>query len=202
MFLGGKEELETHIADAEIVVTYGNDINDRHIGRAIRLKWLMVLSAGVDELPLLSIERKNILLTNVSGIHKTPMAEYVFSMLLQVYRQAKQLYENESNHRWDQRVNMVELSGKTMLILGTGAIGQEVARLAKAFQLQTIGISRSGQALENFDAIYLTDELYRLLPYADIVVSVLPSTKETKRLFTIKHFQQLPEQAVFLNRSW
>ncbi|GAB3042451.1 D-2-hydroxyacid dehydrogenase [Virgibacillus ainsalahensis] len=199
IFSEDKDEVSQHIKKAEILVTYGGDLDHEFIEQASNLKWIMVLSAGIDQLPSEIIRRKGILVTNARGIHKIQMAEYVISMLLQVYRQAKVLAQTEKNHDWDQSVKMQELTGRTMLVAGSGAIGQEVARLAKAFRIKTIGISRSGRTVENFDENHTTADLEKLLPDVDIVVSILPSTEETRGLFTFRHFQLLPNHAVFLN---
>ena len=63
------------------------------------------------------------------------MAEYTIGMMLQVARQSKQLIKNEEQHLWDRTVPMLELNEKCLVILGTGAIGQEIARLAQAFNI-------------------------------------------------------------------
>ena len=96
----------------------------------------MVLSAGVEQLPFKQIQERGILVTNSKGIHKTQMAEYTISMMLQVYRQEKQLMDNEKKSSWGKGVKMKEISGQTLLVLGTGAIGQEVARLATSLPNQ------------------------------------------------------------------
>lgn len=193
------DEASAYLKAAEILVTYGEDLTPELIEHAAQLKWIMVLSAGMDRMPFDAIKAKGILVTNARGIHKTPMAEYAISMLLQVYRQANTLMEKEKAHEWDRNVRMEELNGKTLLVAGAGAIGQEVARLAKAFQMKTIGLSRSGEQREHFDENYQSTELEKLLPETDIVVSVLPSTKETKEFYTYEHFKKLPKHAVFLN---
>ncbi|WP_077357492.1 D-2-hydroxyacid dehydrogenase [Virgibacillus halodenitrificans] len=193
------DEASAYLKAAEILVTYGEDLTPELIEHAAQLKWIMVLSAGMDRMPFDAIKAKGILVTNARGIHKTPMAEYAISMLLQVYRQANMLMEKEKAHEWDRNVRMEELNGKTVLVAGAGAIGQEVARLAKAFQMKTIGLSRSGEQREHFDENYQSTELESLLPETDIVVSVLPSTKETKEFYTYEHFKKLPKHAVFLN---
>jgi phosphoglycerate dehydrogenase-like enzyme len=199
-FCSNMKEAAHYLPEAEILATFGEDLNGELVQSASQLKWVMVLSAGMDLIPFKEISDRGILVTNSRGIHKTPMAEYAISMLLQVYRQEKLLMKRETEHIWGRPyINIREISGKTILIAGTGAIGQEVARLAKAFQMKTYGISRSGRSKEYFDETYRTDEMERLLPEADFVVSVLPSTKETKGLFTFKHFQLLPDHAVFLN---
>ncbi|GAB4074401.1 glycerate dehydrogenase [Barrientosiimonas marina] len=193
------DEARQHIDQATILVTYGNDLTADLVSQAASLKWIMVLSAGMEEMPFAAIREQGILVTNVRGIHKYPMAEYALSMLLQVYRQEKQLMKNEEEKVWDPSLKMHELNGDTLLIAGTGAIGQEVARLAKAFRMTVYGVSRSGRKLDNFDSCLTWDELNRVLPEADAVVSVLPSTPETQDFFVEEHFQQLPDHAVFLN---
>ncbi|HEX6593045.1 MAG TPA: D-2-hydroxyacid dehydrogenase [Bacillota bacterium] len=199
IFCTNMDEAQKYLPKARILVTYGEDLNEGLIAEAKNLSWIMVMSAGIDQLPFEAIHAKDILVTNARGIHKIPMGEYVIAMLLQVYRQAKVLMENEADHIWDRSVKMKEISGRTMLIAGTGAIGQEVARLAKAFQMKTYGISRSGTNVKHFDANYSTEQMIDVLPKADFVISVLPSTKETKNLFSRQHFQKMKETAIFLN---
>lgn len=198
-FCDSMDEAEEYVPQAEILATYGVDLTADILQRADKLKWIMVLSAGVEKMPLKVIEERGILLTNARGIHKTPMAEYVFSMLLQVYRQAKTVIRNEAAHDWDKGIRMEELHGRTLLIVGAGAIGQEVARLGQAFRMKTIGISRSGQQKDYFDENYSTSDLQQVLPEADIVVSILPNTSETAYFYTADHFKQMPDHAVFLN---
>lgn len=198
-FCDNMEEAQEHLSNAEILVTYGEDLDAELIKQAEKLKWIMVLSAGMDIMPFDEIKKRNILVTNARGIHKIPMAEYAFSMLLQVSRQTKKLIKLEEEHKWDRSVPMQEIYGKTLVVVGTGAIGQEVARLAKAFRMKTIGVSKSGSTKQFFDEVYKGKDLNFILRGADFVVSVLPSTKETKYLFDHEHFQRMPKQAVFLN---
>lgn len=192
-------EAASFLPEADVLLTYGEDLTEDLIEEAAQLKWVMVLSAGLDKMPFKKIEEKGILVTNSKGIHKVPMAEYAIAMLLQVARNTRLLLENEKAHEWDRNVKPVEITGKTMLIAGTGAIGQEVARLAQAFRMYTIGISNSGKPKEHFDNVYTKDELHAHLPEADFVVSVLPSTQGTKNFFKRKDFEIMKEDAVFLN---
>lgn len=192
-------EAESHLKDAEVFVTYGDDITVELVDSAPKLKWIACLSAGVDGFPFERLEERGILVTNARGIHKIQMAEYAIAMLLQVYRNSKTIIENERKSTWEKRVKVQEITGKTILILGTGAIGGETARLAKAFRMKTIGISRSGKTVEHFDEVYKTSELLDILPEADLIVSVLPSTKETAGLLTHNHFKAMKQSAVFLN---
>lgn len=201
VFCKKMKEAEKHLPNAEVLVTFGVDLDERLIQQAKQLKWIMVLSAGIDQMPFDAIRKQNIMITNVRGIHKVPMAEYAISMLLQVYRQEKVLMRQEQERIWDRSVKMKEITEKTILIAGTGAIGQEVARLAKAFRMTTYGISRSGKAVDYFDETYKVVKLDEVLSNSpiDFVVSVLPSTKETRGLFTYDHFRKMPQHTVFLN---
>lgn len=200
IFCSNMDEAEKYIEQAEVIVTYGNDLDNTLIERATRLKWVSVLSAGLDDLPFQALEKKGVIVTNVRGIHKVPMAEYAISMLLQVYRYEKTLMKMQQQQGWGRSsVKPLEISGKTMLIAGTGAIGQEVARLAKAFNMKTIGVSRSGQVKDYFDVNVKTPDMVSRLYEADFIVSVLPSTQETKYLFKMEHFKAMKDEAVFLN---
>lgn len=192
------DEAAKVVEQADVLVTFSKDIDESLIDRAINLKWIMIMAAGVDQLPKEVIREKKIPVTNARGIHKVPMAEYALSMLLQVSRNEKTLIKNEREHKWDP-VHVSEISESTLLVAGTGAIGSEVARLAKAFHMKTIGISRNGNKKEHFDEIATSEAMAQKLPEADFVVSVLPSTPETKQFFTYEHFKLLPEHAVFLN---
>src|SRR5690625_1648914 len=199
VFCKSREESDKYIGDAEVLVTYGGDVDELLVTHAHHLKWIMVLSAGVDQLPFPIIIKRKILVTNARGIHKGPMAEYAISMLLQVYRQEKSIINNEIEKRWDQSIVLKEISGRTMVVVGTGAIGQEVARLAKAFRMKTIGISKSGKQVDYFDKVHALEKLNTVFLEVDICISVLPSTNETKGLFQSFEFNQMNKHAVFLN---
>jgi len=199
VFLKDREKINEYIKNAEVLVTYGSDVTEELIEKANHLKWIQVLSAGVDRLPFEAIAKKDILVTNARGIHKIPMSEYAISMLLHVYRKERKVVENQAAVNWDRSYSVGEISGKTMVVLGTGSIGQEVARLAKAFHMRTIGVSRSGDPAQHFDETYKVEHLLSVLDKGDFIISILPSTKDTTYLLTDKHFDVMKDDAVFLN---
>ena len=198
-FCENAEKAMPFIGDAEVLLTFGTDVTANIIRQAQNLKWIMVLSAGVEELPYEEIKKRNILVTNVKGIHKVPMAEYAIAMFLQVYQQTQRLAKHQQDQIWDQSIPIREITGRTMTVFGTGAIGQEVARLAKAFNIKTIGVSFRGKEKEYFDEVYSVKEMEKSLPEADFIVAVLPSTAQTVHLFKDVHFQMMKESAIFLN---
>ncbi|MGE7767495.1 NAD(P)-dependent oxidoreductase [Peribacillus sp. NPDC096540] len=85
------------------------------------------------------------------------------------------------------------MGNRSILILGAGAIGGEVARLGNAFRMTTIGVNRSGNPVQHID------RLYGVLPEADYIASVLPSTIETQNLLQKEHFKAMKASAVFVN---
>lgn len=189
------EELVT----ADVLVTYGEDLNASHIEGATSLKWIMVASAGLEKMPMKEIEARNIIVTNVKGIHKIPMMESIIAHILSIKKSLPTVRENQTNGVWSKNVKSSELFGSTAIILGPGAIGGEVGRLLQAFGVHTIGCNRSGKPADYMDQMVSFPELKNVLPSADIIISVLPSTPATKHLLTYEHFQCMKRTAIFMN---
>jgi phosphoglycerate dehydrogenase-like enzyme len=198
-FYNKMKEAVVDLDQAEVLISYGEDLTDELVDQAKSLKWIMVISAGLDKMPFKALQEKNILITNARGIHKTPMAEYTISMMLQVSRKAKELMGNQKQHKWDRKVPMTEISGQTIGILGTGAIGSEVARLAKAFNMKTIGFNRSGRSVPEFDTIVDQEGINKLYEESDFIVNVLPSTHLTERFIGAEAFSRMKSSAVLIN---
>lgn len=190
---------EAPVDEFEIIATYGEDITTGVLERATSLKWLMVASAGVEKMPLAEISAKGIVISNVRGIHKTPMAETALAHILSLGRALPALAEQQKRKEWNTKVRQTELRGSTALILGPGAIGSEIGRLLQAFRVRTIGCNHSGKPAQFMDETIQFDGLISRLPEADIVISVLPSTTKTKGLLTESHFKAMKESAVFMN---
>ncbi|WP_112179969.1 MULTISPECIES: D-2-hydroxyacid dehydrogenase [Paraliobacillus] len=198
-FVESIDQAETALSKTDILLTYGEDLTAAHIEKAEQLKWIMVISAGMDEMPLEVIKEKGIQVTNARGIHQIPMAEYAISMLLHVYRQADTFRRNQFAHHWYRGVGIQEISSKTMTIVGAGAIGEELARLAKAFRMRTIGVSNSGTDKPYIDEMFQTNNIHEALKEADFVISILPSTEETYYFYRQAHFKSMKDSAIFLN---
>ena len=81
-FYKGMKDAEKAFYECEVFLTYGDDLTESHIVQHKHLKWIMVMSAGLENLPLKAIEEKGIMITNARGIHKIPMAEYTLGTML------------------------------------------------------------------------------------------------------------------------
>ncbi|WP_107950120.1 D-2-hydroxyacid dehydrogenase [Lysinibacillus parviboronicapiens] len=184
---------------ADVVVTYGEDLNEENLQYATKLKWIFVASAGVEKMPAQAIIERGILVSNVRGIHKTPMAESMLAHILAIKRALPWMYEQQKKCEWSKKGKQTELCDSTALILGPGAIGSEVGRLLHAFGVQTIGCNRSGKIAPHMDVMVSFDKLLEALPKADIVLSVLPKTRETTHLLKEEHFKVMKKNAIFMN---
>jgi phosphoglycerate dehydrogenase-like enzyme len=198
-FLFDRKTDDPAIETSEIIVTYGADIDEKVLVRAKNLKWIMVASAGVEQMPLGRIAEMGIPVTNVRGIHKTPMAETMLAHILAYKKKLRDVYDQQERSEWKQKIRGTELLDSKALILGPGAIGGEVGRLLQAFGVRTFGCNRSGRAAEYMDEMVSFDGLLEALPEMDTVISVLPSTPETKNLLGREHFAAMKDTALFLN---
>jgi phosphoglycerate dehydrogenase-like enzyme len=198
-FLEDIRTAEESLGEAEVIVTFGEDLTKDHILKAKNLRWIMVVSAGLELMPFETIKERNILVTNVRGIHKVPMAEFAFGLMLQYSKQLPRIRQQEESRTWKRDFPGAEICGKQLLVLGAGAIGGEIARLGKAFRMKVAGVNTSGKKAEFFDDMYTMDTLKPTLKQADYLISILPSTKETRYLLKKEHFSCMKESAVFIN---
>ncbi|WP_174732523.1 D-2-hydroxyacid dehydrogenase [Mesobacillus harenae] len=198
-FFKGISEAIPSLKEAEIFITFGEDLTDEIILECKKLRWIMVMSAGLERMPLNLCEDRGILVTNARGIHKVPMAEFTLGIMLHHVKQMGTLLSQQQDQNWNRKIPMGELYGKTLLILGVGAIGGEIARLGKALQMKTIGVNRHGGKVDSSDLVVTLEDFEEALPEADFIVSVLPSTAETRYLLTEDHFQRMKKTAAFIN---
>ena len=118
--------------------------------------------------------------------------------LLSLMRQLP-LYREQQKQRLWQSHPYQGLKGRTLLILGTGSIGQHLAHTGKHFGMKVLGVSRSGRERAGFDQVYQLPALNKMLAQADVIVSVLPATRETHHLFTASRFEHCKPGAILFN---
>ncbi|WP_064093927.1 D-2-hydroxyacid dehydrogenase [Rossellomorea aquimaris] len=193
------EDSRDELPNAEVIVTMGEDLTDEHIEMSQNLKWIMVTSAGLEKMPFQSIKERGILVTNAKGIHKIPMAEFTFGLMLQHAKQLQAVLDQEKEAVWSRRLPTTELHGSSLLVIGAGAIGGEIARIAKAFQMKVSGVNSNAKPAQYFDNMFTLETFEEQLPHADYVVAVLPSTESTKSFIGVKHFKKMKDSSVFIN---
>lgn len=199
-FYSQPEEVEPEVQkEAEVLITYGK-VSSSFIEQMPKLKWIQVLSAGIERLPLGEIKERNILVTNARGIHGIQMAEYTLGMILNLVRRNYILYENQKQKKWDNRIRLDEAYGKTLGILGLGAIGTEIAKRAKAFGMKVIALRRNrGEVPQFVDELYSLEERMKLFEESDFLVVLLPVTPETIHFVGEEELAAMKNSAYLIN---
>ncbi len=170
-----------------------------------RLRWIQLYSAGVEAcVPLPEIRTGRVLLTNMQKIAGPVIAEHVLALTLSLARGLHVFSEAQRRGRWAPdlvgRDRAIALAGRTMLIVGLGGIGSEIARLASAFDMRVLGIRASARGGPPFvERVGRPDELETFLGQADVVVNVLPLTDATAGLFDARKFAAMRRSAWFIN---
>lgn len=190
---------EEVLREAQILVTYGEDLDEGKIAIAEKLEWIFVASAGIEKMPAQAIADRGIYVSNVRGIHRKPMAESVLAHILSLKRGLPSIYAQQARGEWNKLIRLTELNGSTALILGPGAIGQEIGRILQAFEVHTIGVNSTGEMASYMNETFAMQDLLEHLSKADIVISMLPSTEKTQGLLTREHFEVMKDSAIFMN---
>lgn len=162
------------------------------------LKWVQAPSAGINSLPESWLNDASLLITNMSGIHAIPIAETVFGYMLGYVRDFP-LYVKQQTKADFTDHDASSLTDKSIIIFGAGSIGKEIARLAKAFRMNTIGVNTSGREVEHFDTVYKSGGEMPLLADINFIVNVLPLTPATTGYFDAEFFEGLNSTPLFIN---
>jgi phosphoglycerate dehydrogenase-like enzyme len=183
---------------------------DRSSGRALgelgpQVRWIQATSAGIGEYMSrmgYAESMPNTVFTTASGVHARPLAESCIMVMLAFHKKLLVSLRDQRAHRWD-RFAAGELEGQTLVIVGVGRIGKEIARLAKAFGMRVVGVKRTVTGVDpedlHLDALYGPDDLHRALREAENLVLIVPGTSETAGMIGARELALLPQGAVFVN---
>lgn len=183
----------------EILITYGFDVKKETLERMSSLRWIQVFQSGIDHIPLQEVNDRRIILTNVRGIHRIPMAEYVMSVVLYYTRNIERFVGDQRSHIWNRDELVDEAFGKTMAVFGAGTIGSAIADRAKGFGMHTIGVNTTGNKKESFDEMYTLSQKHDVLSRSDFVVLLLPVTTETHHCISKDEIIQMKNSAYLIN---
>ncbi len=167
------------------------------------LRWVQATAAGAGEqvraAALTEEELRRVTITSAAGVHAGPLAEFSMLGLLAFTRGLPRLLADQRKHRW-RHYPVAELRGATILVLGLGQIGLEVARLASAFGMEVLAINRRGESdSPHVSELRTLDTLTALLPRADAVVVTLPLTPETEGLLDARKLELMKDGAILVN---
>jgi phosphoglycerate dehydrogenase-like enzyme len=160
---------------------------------------IQLTSSGLDRIPLNDIKSRSVRVTNAKGIYSIPMAEWALLKILEIYKNTRFFEGNQKDSIWNKNRQLFELYNKTIGVIGTGSVGIEVAKRAKAFGTKVIGLNTSGTNKEYFDYCMIFSELNTFLKECDVVVLTLPLTKQTVNMINKDNLGCLKKDAIIIN---
>ncbi|MDX1668609.1 MAG: D-2-hydroxyacid dehydrogenase, partial [Limnobacter sp.] len=150
------------------------------------MRWVQSTFAGVDTLDL-EMFPTDCRLTGVKGIFGPLIAQYVFAHGLGAQRHVQLYREQQQKKQW-QPLEFQSIQGLTVLVLGTGSIGQHLAGVARGFGMRTCGVNQNGTRASGFDEVWPVSQLQQAMGDAHWIVNTLPATVHTRSLLNDNTF--------------
>jgi phosphoglycerate dehydrogenase-like enzyme len=195
-------------ANADIILgltSYPGVCEPGIINGAKELRWILSMSAGVERcIAIPAVTSRDLLVTNMRGVESAAIAEHAVALALALARGLDTFVVNKNRARWSREdaaaTQMQVLNGKTMLVVGLGGIGTEVASRAHALGMKVIATRASGRTGPDYVSyVGLPSELLTLAKTADVIVNAAPLTSETTGIFNARFFAVLKPNALFVN---
>jgi phosphoglycerate dehydrogenase-like enzyme len=213
------EELRSATPDARIVAVerakmtdeigdadgYIGEITSAEVRAAKNLKWVGVMSAGVERVLFPAdgtsdLRNSNIVLTNNKIVQGPEIADHALAMLLMLSRNLYLLYKNDQQQIWNAHpYHGIELNGKTAVVIGVGGIGTQIALRANAFGMSVIGVDREDKPFLPFVKKFVKpDQLDAVLPEADAVFTSVPDTPQSHKMMGASQFALMKKNSYFI----
>ncbi len=199
-----RDDADRGLMHADAVL--GPAVNAQNLPVARKLRWIHVLSAAVNGIAFPALADRGITLTNARGLHAEPMAEHVMGVILGFHRKLHLARDAQAKHDWAQMRLWREppeiggLWGATLGIVGFGAIGAAVARVAKPFGMRVLALRRRPSAdPAPADAQWGPERLGDLLAQSDVVVLAPPLTPRTEGMVGRAQLGRMKRNALLVN---
>jgi phosphoglycerate dehydrogenase-like enzyme len=200
----GAADIAAALREAEYLLGFVRFLPDDAYTHATHLKLVQVLSAGYDRVNIAGARRARIPICSNGGANSVAVAEHTIMLMLAVYRKLVAFHQNVASGRWHQgiprTVDIYELEGKTVGLVGLGNIGQQVARRIKAFDTQVIyydTVRRSPEEDARLGVRYVP--LHTLLESADVVSLHVPLNDSTRHLIDAEALARMKPKAILIN---
>ena len=197
-FYTTEDEIAEDDFDADIIYGFAPKI----VKTSKTLKWLCVPWAGVDSIMTPNyFANENCLLTNSAGAYGVSISEHMIATALVMMRRLDEFMEETRNGKWLSPRPQKSLKDCKITVLGTGDIGTNFAKRARAFEPASIvGVCRSGKSSESvYDKVIPVSELDSILPETELLAMSLPATDETKGILSRKRMSLLPDASYIIN---
>ena len=197
------EQARKEAVDAQVVLGY---CDEEMLSASAGLFWVQVYSAGVERcVANPSMKNGNRLLTNGQRIGSPALAEHSIAMMMMLARGLDVYYANQLSGQWMRntelaRTDHLELEGRTLLVVGLGGIGTQVAKRGHGLGMRVIATRNSRREGPDYvDYVGLADELNELAAQADVVINTAPLTDQTRGIFNRTFFDAMKPEAFFIS---
>ncbi len=187
-----------YIDKVDVLLTFSPMMADHVAAEAQCLKWIQALGTGTDgirDLPSLS---PKVMVTNVRGIHGAAMSEAALTAMLALSRDFPRSVRCKDLHLWE-RWPATLLRGKTVGILGVGAIAEALAPRCKAMEMTVIGISSAPRDVAGFDAIRARSELMNVVREVDFLIVLIPLSSESRNIVNAELLAAMKPSSYLIN---
>jgi len=196
--VGHHNDVGPYIADTDVLLCFSPPMADHVVRDAVKLKWIQALGTGVDNIVDLPSLGKEVVVTNVRGIHGAPVSEATIAYMLSMARDLPRAARAQDKGQWERWPAHL-LDGKTVGILGVGLIAEYLAPICKALGMTVIGISGSPRAAKGFDRVVARQDLLTVAPEFDYLVVLTPVTAETRGIIGAKLLAAMKPSAYLVN---
>ena len=190
--------VEPFIADTDILLCFSPPMANHVVRDAPNLKWIQALGTGVDNIVDLPSLGKEVLVTNIRGIHGAAVSEATIAFMLSLARDLPRSVHAQEKSAWERWPSRL-LSGKTVGILGVGLIAEYLAPICKTFGMTVVGISSAQRPTPSFDRMVKRDDLVMIAPELDYLVVLTPLTPETRGIVGEKVLTAMKSSAFVVN---
>ena len=169
-------DADPFLPNADMMITHGPHLDgrSRHVfGLAQRLKWVQGIGTGVDNIADCPTLHADAIVTNIHGVHGTPMSEAAIMLMLALSRKLPRSLDNKTRRTWENWPSRL-LSGKTVGILGMGSIANSMGPRFKAFEMTVLGITSGVRPVAGFDHVYDKSRLTEVVAGLDYLVVLTP----------------------------
>lgn len=191
------------VKEAEILIVFVySRVTKEIIDLLPNLKYITTMSTGFDHIDLTVAKEKNILVSNVPTYAENVVAEHTFALLLSVSRRLEDSFERaRSSHFNPEGLTGFELRGKTLGVIGIGAIGKHVIGIANGFGMNVIAYDRHPDLVMEQKLKFKHVELDVLLSSSDVISLHIPYTKETHHFLNEQAFSKMKNNIVIINTA-
>jgi phosphoglycerate dehydrogenase-like enzyme len=162
------------------------------------LKWIHIVSAGVEHLLPLDWMFDDLVLTNSSGVHAKKAGEYGLMSILMLQNHMTKIVTNQKNKEFVSLFSN-PIIGKTVVVVGTGSLGASMAKHINSLGANVIGVNKRGKNVEGCNKVITIDNIDSVLPNADFLYLAVPETPETKNLITKEKLDMLKPTCGIVN---